>query len=57
MPWPVRRDGESGDEMYGVVDLDGEWCREVSREKFELLDGERDRDRRSCLMAELASTW
>ena len=24
LPWPVRRDGESGDETYGVVDFDGE---------------------------------
>lgn len=41
--------------MYGVV-LDGEWFREARSEKFELLEGERDNDRRNCLMAEPAST-
>lgn len=57
LPWPDRRDGDSGDETYGVVDLDGEWLREVSREKFEPLEGDRDNERRSCRIAELASTW
>jgi hypothetical protein len=40
--------------MY-VADFDGEWVREL-RKKLELLDGERDKERRSCLIAELAST-
>lgn len=52
LPWLPLRDGERGEEMNGVV-----FCvREGSRRKSELLDGERDNDRRSCLMAELAST-
>lgn len=50
------REGDKGDEMYGVV-LDGEWFREASNEKLELFDGERDNDRRSCRMAEFASIW
>lgn len=54
-PWLGFRDGERGEETYGVV-LDGDWLREARREKFEGLDGERDSDRRNCLMAEPAST-
>jgi len=51
-PWLALREGESGEEMNGVV-----FCaREGRRRKSELLDGERDNDRRSCLMAEPAST-
>lgn len=51
--WGDLRDGDKGEEMYGV--LEGDWFR--SREKFELFDGERDKERRSWRMAELASTW
>lgn len=39
--------------MY--VDLEGDGLREF-RKKFELFDGERDKERRSWRMAELAST-
>jgi hypothetical protein len=49
-----RREGDSGDEMYGA-DLEGDWVREL-RKKLELFEGERDKERRSCRMAELAST-
>jgi len=48
-----RREGDRGEATY--VDLEGEALREL-RKKLELLDGERDRERRSCRMAELAST-
>lgn len=41
--------------MYGEVVLEGDWGREW-RKKLELLEGERDRERRSWRMAELAST-
>ncbi|KAL1997648.1 hypothetical protein VTN02DRAFT_1198 [Thermoascus thermophilus] len=52
VPGLPLRDGESGEEMKGVV-----FCaREGSRRKSALLDGERDKDRRSWRMAELAST-
>lgn len=56
MLWVDLREGDKGDEMYGAV-LDGEWPREASNEKLELFEGERDSDRRSCRMAELASMW
>jgi hypothetical protein len=51
--WEDRREGDRGEEIY--VDLEGEALREL-RKKLELLEGERDRDRRSWRMAELAST-
>jgi hypothetical protein len=49
-----RREGDSGDETYGA-DLEGDWVREL-RKKLELFEGERDKERRSCQIAELAST-
>jgi hypothetical protein len=49
-----RCEGDRGEETY-AVDLEGEWVREL-RKKFELLEGERDKERRSCLRAVLAST-
>jgi hypothetical protein len=56
LPCEDRREGERGEETYGV-DFDGEWFRVARSEKLELLEGERDSDRRSCRIAELASTW
>lgn len=50
-----RREGDRGDETYGVV-LEEDWFREVRNEKLELFEGDRDSDRRSWRMAELAST-
>lgn len=51
-----RREGDRGEETYGEV-FDGEWFLVARSEKLELLEGDRDSDRRSCRMAELASTW
>lgn len=51
-----RREGDRGEDTYGIV-FDGEWFLFARSEKLELLEGERDRDRRSCRIAELASTW
>jgi hypothetical protein len=50
-----RRDGERGDEINGVL-FDGEWLRDARIVKLELFEGDRDSDRRNCLIAELAST-
>jgi hypothetical protein len=52
-PWFALREGDSGEEMKGLL---GEYTLDGKSRKSELLDGERDRDRRSCLIAELAFT-
>lgn len=55
LPWFALLEGESGEEMNGMLFVCG-LILDGNRRKSELLDGERDRERRNCLMAELAST-
>jgi hypothetical protein len=54
LPWFALLEGDSGEEMNGMLLVCGLIL--GSRRKSELLDGERDRERRNCLIAELAST-